>query len=65
MIASKADSHGFVIAISDLSVRRQNALRGSYLSQDPDWQPSLNTIDPDKTGDDFTMIDMLRFADVA
>lgn len=39
--------------------------RASYLSQEPDWQPSLPTIDPSKTGDDFTMIDLLRFAQVA
>ena len=39
--------------------------RGSYLSQEPEWQPSLPTIDPSRQGDDFTMIDMLRFAGVA
>ncbi len=39
--------------------------RSSYLSQDPDWQPSLKTIDPTKTSDDFKMIDLLRFAGVA
>ena len=37
----------------------------SYLSQDPDWQPFLPTIDPARTGDDFLMIDLLRFAGVA
>jgi hypothetical protein len=39
--------------------------RQSYLSQDPDWQPSLPTIDASKTRDDFTTIDLLRFAGVA
>jgi hypothetical protein len=38
--------------------------RSSYLSQDPDWEPFLPTIDPATTGEDFTMIDMLRFAGV-
>jgi hypothetical protein len=38
--------------------------RSSYLSQDPDWQPFLPTIDPVRAGDDFTMIDLLRFAAV-
>ncbi|KHL26877.1 peroxidase [Croceibacterium mercuriale] len=38
--------------------------RSSYLSQDPDWQPFLPTIDPVRAGDDFTMIDLLRFAGV-
>ncbi|MBL8553715.1 MAG: hypothetical protein JNL41_05515 [Phenylobacterium sp.] len=37
----------------------------SYLSQDPDWQPSLPCIDSTLTGDDFRMIDLLRFAQVA
>jgi hypothetical protein len=37
----------------------------SYLSQDPDWQPSLPTIDPARTGDAFLIIDLLRFAGVA
>ena len=39
--------------------------RASYLAQDPDWQPSLPTIDPGRTGDDFLMIDLLRYAGVA
>ncbi|RYG03032.1 MAG: peroxidase, partial [Caulobacteraceae bacterium] len=39
--------------------------RSSYLAQEPEWQPSLPTIDPSRQGDDFTMIDMLRFAGVA
>jgi hypothetical protein len=39
--------------------------RASYLSQDPDWEPSLPTIDPSRKGEDFTMIDLLRFAGVA
>ena len=37
----------------------------SYLSQDPDWQPFLKTIDSTRTGDDFKMVDLLRFAGVA
>ncbi|QJE98996.1 peroxidase family protein [Luteolibacter luteus] len=37
----------------------------SYLSQDPDWKPFLTTIDSGKTGEDFTMVDLLRFAGVA
>lgn len=39
--------------------------RGSYLSQEPEWQPTLPTVDPSKQGDDFSMIDLLRFAGVA
>lgn len=39
--------------------------RSSYLAQEPEWQPSLPTIDPSRQGDDFTIIDMLRFAGVA
>ena len=39
--------------------------RGSYLSQDPDWQPFLPTFDPARQGDDFRMVDLLRFAGVA
>lgn len=39
--------------------------RGSYLSQDPEWEPFLATIDPARTGEDFKMIDLLRFAGVA
>ena len=39
--------------------------RASFLSQDPDWQPFLPTIDTSKTGDDFTMVDLLRYAKVA
>jgi hypothetical protein len=37
----------------------------SYLSQDPEWQPSLPSIDASLTGDDFRMVDLLRFAGVA
>ncbi len=37
----------------------------SYLAQDPDWQPFLPTIDPARKNDDFTMVDLLRFAGVA
>lgn len=39
--------------------------KGSYLSQDPDWQPFLPTIDASKQGDDFAMVDLLKFAGVA
>ena len=39
--------------------------KGSYLAQDPEWQPFLPTVDASKKGDDFKMIDLLRFADVA
>ena len=39
--------------------------RASYLSQDPDWQPFLPTIDPSRRNDDFLMVDLLRFAGVA
>ena len=37
----------------------------SYLSQEPDWEPFLPTIDPAREGEDFRMIDLLRFAGVA
>jgi hypothetical protein len=37
----------------------------SFLTQDPDWTPFLPTIDPAREGHDFTIEDMLRFADVA
>jgi len=39
--------------------------RTSYLSQEPDWEPSLPTIDASRKGEDFSMIDLLRFAGVA
>ncbi|MDW4573940.1 heme peroxidase family protein [Microbacterium sp. M3] len=39
--------------------------RSSYLAQDPDWQPSLPTLDPARQGDDFRMVDLLHFAGVA
>jgi hypothetical protein len=39
--------------------------RTSYLSQDPDWEPFLPTVDPSKQHEDFKMIDLLRFAGVA
>ena len=39
--------------------------RSSYLSQDPDWEPFLPTIDPSKQHEAFTIVDMLRFAGVA
>jgi len=38
--------------------------KGSYLAQDPEWQPFLPTVDASKKGDDFKMIDLLRYADV-
>ncbi|MBU3079515.1 peroxidase family protein [Sphingomonas quercus] len=37
----------------------------SYLAQDPEWNPFLPTVDGSKTGDDFSMIDLLRYAGVA
>lgn len=39
--------------------------RSSYLSQEADWEPFLPTVDASKKGEDFAMIDLLRFADVA
>lgn len=39
--------------------------RTSYLAQDPDWEPFLPTIDASKQHEDFTMVDLLRFAGVA
>lgn len=39
--------------------------RTSYLSQEPDWEPSLPTIDASRKGEDFAMVDLLRFAGVA
>ena len=37
----------------------------SFLTQEPDWKPFLPTVDPSTQGDDFTMVDLLRFAGVA
>jgi len=37
----------------------------SFLSQEPDWKPFLPTIDVSVHGEDFTMVDLLRFAGVA
>jgi hypothetical protein len=37
----------------------------SFLTQEPDWRPFLPTVDTSSQGDDFTMIDLLRFAGVA
>lgn len=37
----------------------------SFLSQDPDWEPFLPTIDPGRQHEDFRIVDMLRFAQVA
>ncbi|MFT8246709.1 peroxidase family protein [Roseomonas sp. BN140053] len=39
--------------------------KGSFLTQEPDWQPFLPTIDPGRQGDDFRIVDLLRFAGVA
>lgn len=39
--------------------------RESHLAQDPDWEPFLPTVDPSKEGEDFRMVDLLRFAGVA
>ena len=35
----------------------------SYLSQDPDWTPSLPTVDASHQGSRFSMIDLLTNAD--
>ncbi len=37
--------------------------RQSYLSQEPDWHPTLPTRDPANFGNDFTMVDLLCLAD--
>jgi hypothetical protein len=37
----------------------------SFLTQEPDWRPVLPTVDTSNQGDDFSMIDLLRFAGVA
>ena len=39
--------------------------RSSYLAQDPDWEPTLPTVDPAEQGESFRMADLLRFAGVA
>jgi hypothetical protein len=39
--------------------------RESYLSQEPDWEPFLPTLDPASRGEDFKMVDLLKFAGVA
>ena len=39
--------------------------RTSYLSQDPTWEPTLPTIGGARDNEDFLMIDLLKFADVA
>ncbi|MDD1453170.1 heme peroxidase family protein, partial [Sphingomonas sp. H160509] len=39
--------------------------RSSYLSQEPDWQPFLKTINTNHQNEQFSMIDLLRFAKVA
>jgi Animal haem peroxidase len=37
----------------------------SYLSQQPNWKPFLPTLDPNRQGNDFKMVDLLTFAGVA
>jgi hypothetical protein len=37
--------------------------RTSYLSQDPDWKPTLPTMDPSHRGSRFGIVDLLLFAD--
>lgn len=39
--------------------------RSSYLSQDPDWEPTLSTINAADKGENFRMVDLLRLAGVA
>ena len=39
--------------------------RESYLSQDPEWQPFLPTLDPARENEDFKIVDLLKFAGVA
>ena len=39
--------------------------RTSYLSQDPDWEPTLPTRDQRRMHEDFTMVDLLHFAGAA
>lgn len=39
--------------------------KGSYLAQNPEWQPFLPTVDPSKKGDDFKVVDLLRYGEVA
>ncbi|MBJ6121814.1 peroxidase family protein [Sphingomonas mollis] len=39
--------------------------RTSYLSQDPEWEPFLPTIDPAHRHENFSIVDLLRFAGVA
>jgi hypothetical protein len=39
--------------------------RSSYLSQEPDWQPFLKTIKAGHQNEQFSMVDLLRFAKVA
>lgn len=36
----------------------------SYLVQDPEWKPELPTVDSARSGEDFTMVDLLTFAGV-
>lgn len=51
--------------VTEVFVGLMEGDRSSYLSQEPDWQPFLPTIDPGRTGEDFKVIDLLRFAGVA
>ena len=37
----------------------------SYFAQEPDWQPFLPTVNSGRQGDDFRIVDLLRFAGVA
>lgn len=39
--------------------------RTSYLSQDPDWEPFLPTVDASRQHRDYGIVDLLRFAGVA
>ena len=39
--------------------------RTSFLSQEPDWQPFLPTLNPAHRNERFAMVDLLRFAGVA
>lgn len=36
----------------------------SFLSQEPDWEPFLPTLDPAAQGEDFRVVDLLKFAGV-
>jgi hypothetical protein len=51
--------------VSEVFIGLLEGDRGSFMSQEPDWEPTLPTIDPSTQGEDFTIIDLLRFAGVA